>query len=143
MFDNVRQLLAELENLGYRPERFPCSMRHSRGEGIQFDYRIADGSRKGETVRLGLVIPETVGPWPEGTPHWVHISPPDSVLEEQVQANRGSAAGQVRRYTDDSGIEWMAISAPVRDIWDRIDEADGKNAKTYIEEHIQRIWGAR
>ena len=79
---------------------------------------------------LGLVIPDVVGAWPEVTPHWIHIYPPDSVLEEQVQANRGGGQhGCVERYEDEDGVEWMAISAPVRDFWDQIDDPNGKSVK--------------
>ena len=37
----------------------------------------------------------------------------------------------------------MAISAPVKDFWDQIEDPDGKNMATYIERHVRRIWGAR
>ena len=93
---------------------------------------------------LGLVIPDAAGAWPEGTPHWVHISPPDSVLEEQVQAIRGNGhRGCVERYEDEDGVGWLAISAPVTDFWDQIDTPNGKTVKTYLERHIRRIWAAR
>ncbi|MCY4386428.1 MAG: hypothetical protein OXC18_04900 [Desulfurellaceae bacterium] len=143
MFKNVELLLEELKRLGYVPQQFDSPMRHCRGEGIKFEYQIADGSRTGETVLLGLVIPESAGSWPEGTPHWIHISPPDGVLEEQVQAHRGGSRGCVERYKDQEGVEWMAISAPVEDFWDKINEPNGKNAEAYIERHLRRIWAAR
>ncbi len=138
MVENVRLLSDELKRLGYAPQRFVTPMQHCSGEGIKFEYRIKDGSRTGDTVTLGLVIPKDAGIWPEATPHWIHISPPDSVLEEQVRAQ-----GTSERYEDHEGVEWMAISAPVRDFWDQIDESDGKNAKTYLERHVRRIWAAR
>ena len=138
MADNVQLLSEELKRLGYLPQWFATPMQHCPGEGIKFEYRIEDGSRTGETVMLGVVIPKDAGTWPEATPHWIHISPPDSVLEEQVRAQ-----GTAERYKDDNGVEWMAISAPVKDFWDQIDEPNGKNAKTYIERHVRRIWAAR
>ena len=144
MHENVRLLSDELEGLGYTPQRFATTMQHCRGEGIKFEYRIADGSRTGETVLLGLVIPDSVGAWPEGTPHWIHISPPDGVLEEQVKAHRRDGQqGSVERYDDQEGVEWMAISAPVKDFWDKIDTPNGKSVETYIERHLRRIWAAR
>ena len=143
MTDNVQLLSEELKRLGYAPERFDSPIPDCLGEGIKFAYRIADGSRTGETVVLGLVIPDSAGAWPEATPHWIHICPPDGVLEEQVQAHRGDSQGSVKRYKDKEGVDWMAISAPVKDFWDQIDEANGKNAKTYLDRHIRRIWGAR
>ena len=140
---NARLLFDELTRLGYHPQAFQTSMRHCAGDGVKFEYDIADGSRKGDKILLGLVVPIEAGMWPEATPHWIHICPPDSVLEEQVLANRGDASGSVERYHDDEGREWMAISAPVKDFWDKIDSPNGKNAETYIERHIRRIWNAR
>lgn len=138
MTENVHLLSKELERMGYRTHRFVTPLRQCPGEGLKFQYSIEDGSRTGETVMLGLVIPESAGAWPEATPHWIHISPPDSVLEEQVKVR-----GVVKRYKDHEGVEWMAISAPVEDFWDQIEEGDGKNAKTYLERHLRRIWAAR
>ena len=143
MSENGRLLSDELDRLGYKPQPFSTPMRHCPGEGVKFKYRIKDGSRIGETVLLGLVIPDVAGAWPEIAPHWIHISPPDSVLREQVQANRGDGQGCVERYEDQEGIEWMAISAPVKDFWDQIDEPNGKSAETYLERHIRCIWAAR
>lgn len=138
MGGNARRLAASFREAGYDPKPFTSSMQHSVGDGIRFEYPITDGSRAGETVWLGLVIPESVGDWPEVAPHWIHIAPPDHVLEEQVLVR-----GSVERYRDSEGTEWMAISAPVSDFWDQIDEPDGKNAKTYTDRHLRRIWGAR
>ena len=143
MSENGRLLSDELKRLGYTPQQFYTSMRHCSGEGIKFEYRIADGSRAGETVLLGLVIPDSAGAWPEVTPHWIHISPPDRILEEQVQAKRGDGQGCVERYEDQEGVKWMAISAPVTDFWDQIDEPNGKSVETYLKRHIRRIWAAR
>ena len=83
MQENVRLLSDELEGLGYTPQRFATTMQHCRGEGIKFEYRIADGSRTGETVLLGLVIPDSVGAWPEGTPHWIPFLRPMASLRSR------------------------------------------------------------
>lgn len=143
MDDSIKPLFHELRNLGYEPRTFQTAMRHCPGTGLSFDYEITDGSRKGQNVVLGFVIPANAGVWPEATPHWIHISPIDSVLEQQVLANRGNSSGSVERYQDVDGREWMAISAPVKDFWDKIDTPDGKNAAAYIQQHIRRIWAAR
>ena len=122
------QLLAEeLRSLGYEPEIFVSTMRHCLGEGVKFEYEIEDGSRFGEKVLIGLIVPESRGTWPEATPHWILVSPVDIVLEEQVKANRGGQQGSVERYVDEEGIEWMAISAPVKDFWDKIEPPDSKS----------------
>ena len=143
MNDNAQLHSDELCRLDYEPEPFECQLDVCSGKGVKFRYRIVDGSRARETVMLGLVIPEQTGTWPETTPHWLHICPPDNVLAEQVMANRGNQKGVVHRYEDQEGAEWMAISAPVKYFWDQIEDPDGKNMATYIERHIRRIWGAR
>lgn len=138
MSESAQLLAEELQNLNYEPEIFVSAMHHCPGEGVKFKYRIEDGSRSGEEVLIGLVVPESRGTWPEVTPHWILISPVDTVLEEQVKAT-----GSAERYKDEDGIEWMAISAPVKDFWDKIEPPDSKSVKTYIERHIRRIWDAR
>ena len=143
MKDNFQLLSEELKQLGYKPEHFAIQLNFCSGDGVKFEYEIMDGSRSSEIVTLGLVIPEAAGKWPEVTPHWIHISPPDSVLEEQVQANRGNGKGTVYRYTAQGGVKWLAISAPVNDFWDLIEEPNGKNMANYLERHIRRIWSAR
>lgn len=143
MSKSARLLAEELRSLGYEPEIFVSTMHHCVGEGVKFEYQIEDGSRSGEKVLIGLVVPEPRGTWPEATPHWILISPVDIVLEEQVQANRGGQQGSVERYVDEEDVEWMAISAPVKDFWDKIEPPDSKSVKTYIKRHIRRIWDAR
>ena len=138
MSENARLLAEELIDLGYEPENFVSKMQHCQGEGVKFEYPIEDGSQSGEKVLIGLVVPESRGTWPEATPHWILISPVDTVLEEQVKAK-----GSVERYEDEDGVKWMAISAPVKDFWDKIEPPDSKSVKTYIERHIRRIWDAR
>ena len=138
MSENARLLAEELIDLAYEPENFVSKMQHCQGEGVKFEYPIEDGSQSGEKVLIGLVVPESRGTWPEATPHWILISPVDTVLEEQVKAK-----GSVERYEDEDGVKWMAISAPVKDFWDKIEPPDSKSVKTYIERHIRRIWDAR
>ena len=143
MSENTELMFKELEYLDYKPERFSSSMRHCQGEGVKFEYVIKDGSRSGEKVMIGLVVSDSRGTWPEVAPHWILVSPIDTVLEEQVKANRNGQQGSAERYTDKNGVEWMAISAPVADFWDQIEPPDSKSIRTYLERHMRRIWGAR
>ena len=144
MSENTELMFKELADLGYKPERFTSSMQHCQGEGVKFEYAIKDGSRAGEKVLIGLVVPDPRGRWPEVAPHWILVSPIDTVLEEQVKANRENGQhGSVERYTDENGVEWMAISAPADDFWDQIEHPDSKSVKTYLERHMRRIWMAR
>ena len=141
MSDNAERMAAELAALGYEHGPFNAPQEQGGAPGVQFKYGIEDGSRAGETVTLAVALHENEGQWPEVAPHWVYISPPDSVLAEMVQ---GSASpGVVGEHDGENGQTWMAISAPPSDFWDAIDTADGKNMETYLERHIRRIWEAR
>ena len=141
MSKNAELLAEDLRGLGFAPEPFAPPEEHRVGDGVKFEYRIEDGSRQRQTVLLGLALPDKVGVWPELAPHWVYVSPPDEVLAEQVRG--ASSPGVVREYEEDTGVAWMAISAPPSDFWDGIDTPGGKNMKTYLERHIRRIWSAR
>ena len=141
MSQNAERMAAELIALDYRPKPFTAPQAQGGAEGVQFQYRILDGSRSGETVILGLAVHSNEGQWPEVAPHWLYLSPPDDVLAELVQ---GSASrGVVNRYDGENGSTWMAISAPPRDFWDQIEKPDSKSMKTYLDRHLRRIWRAR
>lgn len=141
MSQNSERMAAELVGLGYRPEPFTAPEAQGGAEGVRFEYRIADGSRAGETVNLGLAQHPNEGEWPEVAPHWLYLSPPDGVLAEQVKGSRPH--GVVNLYRGEDGLDWMAVSAPPRDFWDQIDTPDGKNMATYLDRHIRRIWRVR
>ena len=141
MSKNSKRMAAELVALCYRPEPFKAPEQQGGSDGIRFDYRIEDGSRVGETVTLAVAVHENEGEWPEVAPHWVYISPPDPVLAEQVRGSK--RPGAVEIYQCAEGHDWMAISAPPNDFWDRIDTPGGKNMSAYLDKHIRRIWRAR
>ena len=141
MSQNSRRMAAELVGLRYRPEPFTVPQDQGGADGVQFEYRIENGSRVGEMVTLAVAVHQDEGEWPEVAPHWVYMSPPDAVLAEQVRGSRPS--GVVKNYDCENGQAWMAISAPPSDFWDGVDTADGKTMKTYLNRHIRRIWKAR
>lgn len=140
MSKNSERMAAELVKLHYEPSPFTASQQQGGADGVRFEYRIEDGSRAGEVVTLALAVHEKEGEWPEVAPHWVYISPPDTVLAEQVRGSR--SPGAVESYQDADGY-WMVISTPPSDFWDQIDASNGKNMKTYLDRHIRRIWNAR
>ena len=131
----------ELVELGYRPDPFTAPEQQGAADGVRFEYRIEDGSRTGDTVTLAFAVHENEGEWSEVAPHWLYISPPDTVLAEQVRG--AQSPGAVETYQLADSHEWMAISAPPSDFWDRIDTPDGKDTKAYLDRHIRRIWSAR
>jgi len=141
MSQNAERMAAELLELDYRSEPFTAPEAQGGAEGVQFEYRIQDGSRSGETVTLGFAVHPDEGEWPEVAPHWLYLSPPDEVLAEQVRGSKSSGAVSLHDGAD--GLKWMAISAPPRDFWDQIESPDSKSMKTYLDRHIRRIWRAR
>lgn len=138
MSRNSERIAAELTELGYRPRPFTAPEEQGGADGVMFEYRIEDGSRKSDTVTLAVAVHENEGEWPEVAPHWVYLSPPDDVLAEQVKG----AAGVVANF-ECNGQVWMVVSSPPSDFWDQIDIEGGKNMEIYLNCHIRRIWSAR
>lgn len=141
MSRNSERMAAELRDLGYRNDPFTAPQEQGGADGVKFEYRIEDGSRKGDAVTLAVAVHENEGQWPEVAPHWIYLSPPDDVLAEQVKGSK--QPGVVATYEIENGQAWMAISAPPSDFWDQIDEPDAKNMSAYLERHVRRIWRAR
>lgn len=141
MSTNSERMSAELVELGYQPAPFKAPQEQGGADGVKFDYRIRDGSREGDTVKLAVAVHENEGQWPEVAPHWVYLCPADDVLGEQVKGSQ--PPGVVANFECENRQVWMVISAPPSDFWDQIDSKDGKNMRTYLERHIRRIWSAR
>ena len=120
MSASVSRVQAELIHLGYETECFSSG----QGQVVAFNYTIEAGSRKGETVTVGVSFQEDG--YPEYPPHWVHVTPP-------IEDGRG---GSVQFYQDASGRSWIAMSRPPAN-WDRIPT---KTMSAYISEHLRRIW---
>ena len=121
MADDIGRVREELEEQG-----FPTSVRDSpQGKVAEFDYKVDVGPRKGEWFKVGISFQE--GGYPEYPPHWIHVSPP---VEDGIR-------GVVKRYRTDDGREWVAMSRPPKEYWDRLPE---KNMKHFVNEHLRRFW---
>ena len=122
MTTNADKIQQELEGAGFETTRFQSS---TGKEVIAFYYQIPAGSHKGETVKVGVSDPD--GEYPEYPPHWLHVSPP-------INDEKG---GAIEQYQTPDGREWLAMSRPPGDIWDRLLT---KHMTIYIREHLGRIW---
>ena len=120
--ESIRKIRAELDALGYNTE----IVHDARGPVVCFEYTIDVGSRRGQTVKLGLSMHED-GLYPEYPPHWIHVSPP-------INDHRG---GAVQSYADPNGNDWLAMSRPPGELWD---ELPTKHMDYFISEHIRRFW---
>lgn len=121
MSDSVNRVKRELESLGYKTALFDSA----QGKVVSFKYTMETGSHKGERVLLGVSFQEEG--YPEYPPHWVHVSP-------AIDDGKG---GSVQKYRDAQGREWIAMSRPPGEIWDRLPT---KHMGAYIDEHLRRLW---
>ena len=117
---DIERVRAELMGLDYET----IVRETAQGTTVIFDYAIEVGSHAGEKVRVGISFQEPG--YPQFPPHWVHVSPP---IDDQQ--------GGSRRYTDEQGNEWLAMSRPPGELWDQLPT---KHMRPYIEEHLRRIW---
>ena len=119
--NQTERIRMELEGSGYPTQVFEWN----QGTVIAFEYQMECGSHAGKTVHIGVSNPD--GEYPEYPPHWVHISPP-------LDDGRGGAK---EIYQDPEGRQWLAMSRPPSDFWDR---RPTKHMSVYVKEHIGRIW---
>lgn len=121
MDENIQRIYTELQAIG----RQPVVTGSPNGPVITFLYQIPSGTHKGQPVTIGVSRPD--GQYPEYPPHWVHVSPP-------INDGRG---GAIEQYTDANGQQWLAMSRPPQDVWDKMPT---KHMDTFIKEHLARIW---
>ena len=120
MSSDIERVRRELGELGYSTTVSDTA----QGETVIFHYTIESGPHEREDVQVGLSFQEPS--YPEYPPHWVHVSPP-------INDNKG---GVVSPYKDADGREWLAMSRPPGEIWDRLPT---KTMRAYIEEHLRRV----
>ena len=123
MSDSVRRIRGELESLGYCTSEFDSPY----GRVICFPYTVDTGPQEGRNYILGFSL-HGAEYYPEYPPHWIHLSPP-------FDDGKG---GVKRQYCDSENREWIALSRPPNDIWDRLPT---KNMYAYMNEHVRRFWG--
>lgn len=121
MSNSVERVREELESLNHRTSVFDSQ----QGRVVSFEYAIETGSYKGTKVEVGVSFQEEG--YPEYPPHWIHVRPP-------IDDGRG---GVTQKYLDSQGREWIAMSRPPGDLWDKLPT---KHMYAYIREHLTRIW---
>ena len=121
MSNSADRVQGELEALGYQTSVFDTQ----QGKVVSFDYIIEAGSHKGTQIKVGVSFQEEG--YPEYPPHWIHVTPP-------IDDGKG---GVVEKYADAQGREWIAMSRPPGEMWDRLPT---KHMYAYIGEHLRRIW---
>lgn len=122
MSDNTRQIIAELNSLGYQTSVFDSPY----GRVVSFPYVVDSGPHRGTECTLGLSL-YGAELYPEHAPHWIHVTPP-------LDDGKG---GATHSYTDGDGRPWLALSRPPDDIWDALPT---KTMYAYMHEHVRRFW---
>lgn len=122
MASNLDLIEVELTGIGYDVRR----QHTSRGEVVVFCYCVESGSKKGQTVEMGISMHRRQV-YPEYPPHWIHITPP----------TRDGLSGAVEEYTTEDGRRWITMSRPPGPIWDQLPT---KHMTYYLSEHVRRFW---
>jgi len=116
----------ELEHLGYDTDVAEGDTVGGRQRVVTFEYPVRTGRFKGKTYTVGISTQcEAVG-YPEVPPHWIFVSPP--ILDTRDGSNHG--------LNTFGGKQWVALSRPPEEFWDRVRE---KGMKAYME-HLARVW---
>lgn len=116
-----------LRQLGYDAQALP-----DRPDHIHFNYPVEVGSRSGQTVRLGLVVPADFPNIPPGGPH---VSP--HIQPIHTGNDRPHPTGGVHQSPDFqrlAGGEWQYWSRPCQDWGHRT-----RTVTAYMA-HIWRLW---
>ena len=67
--------------LAFSTGPFTALQEQGGADGVSFEYRIEDGSRRGDTLTLAVSVHENEGVRPEVAPHWVYSSPDDFLVD--------------------------------------------------------------
>jgi hypothetical protein len=116
-----------LGQLGYEAQTLPGLADH-----IFFNYPVEVGSRAGQTVRLGFVVPQD---FPNIPPAGPHVSP--HIQSIHPSSDKPHPAGGVHQSPDFqrlAGGDWQYWSRPFQD-W-----AQRKRTVTTYMGHIWRLW---
>lgn len=122
MSNNIERIQAELKSLGYETSTSDSPS----GRVVSFCYTVESGRYEKKELRIGISF-QGDELYPEYPPHWIHVTPP-------IDDSRG---GVVERYSDPCGREWVAMSRPPGDKWDRLQT---KHMQHYISEHLRAFW---
>ena len=124
MPSGLEKIKSELEGLGYNPFYIDTP----QGKAVVIDYCVKSGKYRRTQCLIGVSFQEEG--YPEYPPHWIHISPPYS--------DQKGGTTQAYTHTDNKGEkkEWLALSRPPQDFWDKLPT---KHIKYYLDYHISRF----
>lgn len=118
-----------LRALGYTPVAFSQAP-----ELVVFDYAVEIGRFKGQTVRMGFVVPQD---FPNTTPSGPHVSPQILPIHPSNDVGHpvgGVHAGMSQGFVQQAGGEWEYWSRPCQN-WGQ----SKKTTASYMA-HIWRLW---
>jgi hypothetical protein len=119
--------VAGLQQLGYEPQALP-----DHPDYIYFNYRVEVGNHAGQTVRLGLIVPQDFPNIPPGGPHVSpHIHPIHSGSDRPHPYGGVHQSPEFQRLT---GGDWQYWSRPFQDWGQR------KRTVTTYMAHVWRLW---
>ncbi len=116
-----------LRQLGYEAQTLP-----DRPDHVFFNYPVEIGSRAGQTVRLGLVVPQDFPNIPPGGPHVSpHIQPIHPGNDKSHPAGGVHQSPEFQRL---AGGDWQYWSRPFQEWGQR------KRTVTTYMAHLWRLW---
>ena len=121
--NSLEPIKNEIEELGYQTKLVGNLFNNT--SVLTFDYVPLSGRYKNQKFKMGISMKEEG--YPEYPPHFLHIC--------NLPVSHLTIHGT---YETDDG-SWKVFSAPPNDIWDHL-PMEGKNMKTYIHSHVDRIW---
>jgi hypothetical protein len=115
-----------LRKMGYDPQPLPGMPNH-----LVFDYPVQVGRRVGETVRLGIIVPQD---FPNTPPSGPHVSPHIQAIHPSNDRPHPEGGVHPSEFQQHTGGQWQYWSRPIQN-WGQI----RRTVAAYMS-HIWRLW---